>query len=55
MRQIQVESFVKFIEQTDTFDLLGETVVFRGQPCPGNLPSVATQNRPCMATSKPAI
>lgn len=46
MREIDITTFVSFIKQTDIFDLVGDLVVFRGQPVQGNLlPSVA-RSRP---------
>lgn len=46
MRNFKVETFVSFITQTDFFDLLADTVVFRGQPVQGNL-------LPCIARECP--
>lgn len=53
MREKRVKSFVDFIQQTDFFDLLGELVVFRGQPNQGNLlPSVAQKDPTVDTTSE---
>ena len=42
MRRVVIESLVGFIKQTDNFDLLAETVIFRGQPLEGKLvPAIA--------------
>jgi hypothetical protein len=42
MRQITIKSFVDFIGHTDSFDLVVNLVVFRGQATEGNLlPSIA--------------
>jgi hypothetical protein len=52
LREVKVESFVGFIKETDFFDLLGDLVVFRGQPERGNLlPSVARRD-PTIDTTK---
>lgn len=46
MRKVDITTFVSFIKETDAFDLLVDSVVFRGQPVAGSLlPSVA-RDRP---------
>lgn len=45
MRSEKVTSFVDFIKQSDFFDVLCHSVVFRGQPVQGNLlPSIARKD-----------
>lgn len=42
MREVDIKTFVSFIQETDVFDLLVDLVVFRGQPVKGDLlPSIA--------------
>lgn len=42
MREVSITTFVSFIKEVDVFDLLVDSVIFRGQPVKGNLlPSIA--------------
>ncbi len=53
MREVEVKSFVDFVKEIDFFDLIAETVVFRGQPVKGNLlPSVARKDPTVDATKE---
>ena len=52
MRKTEVKSFVGFIEETEMFDLLARTVVFRGQLQRGDLlPSIARKDRTTNTTA----
>lgn len=45
VREVEVDSFVSFIKETDIFDLIVDLVIFRGQPVRRNLlPSVSRKN-----------
>jgi hypothetical protein len=42
VREVSITTFVSFIKEVDVFDLLVDSVIFRGQPVKGNLlPSIA--------------
>lgn len=45
LKKVEAKNFAEFIKTTDSFDLLAELVVFRGQAKKGNLiPSIARPN-----------
>lgn len=51
MREIEVESFVSFIQEIEVFDLIVDLVVFRGQPKRGNLLPNIARNSPTVDTT----